>query len=131
MGGRKKIVVIDDEEDFCFFVKKNLENTGEFIVFTANDGEGGLALAKLEKPDLILLDIMMPNQAGPDVADILRNSDKTKDIPVVFLTAIVTKAEIGVETMREIGGHNYIAKPIEIADLVDSIKKALNKPVVK
>lgn len=127
MVGLKKILVIDDEEDFCFFVKKNLEATDEFDVFVATQGDDGIVLAKLEKPDLILLDVMMPKLAGPDVIEILKDDPKTKNIPVVFLTAIITKEEIGLEIIRKIGGHNYIAKPVETVELVNSIKKVLQE----
>ena len=121
----KKILVVDDEEDFVFFVKKNLEATGEYKVFVANCGEDGIRLAKIEHPDVILLDVMMPSLGGPDVADLLQADSKTKNIPVVFLTAIVTKEEIGVETIRNIGGQNYVAKPISVKDLIGCIKKVI------
>ncbi len=127
MIGRKKILVIDDEEDFCFFLKKNLENTGEFIVFTAGTGEDGIRLCRLEKPDLILLDVMMPKMSGPDVAEILREDTGINNIPLIFLTAVVTKEEIGGAPIREIGGQNYIAKPIEIENLVKTINKVLQE----
>ncbi|MFH2137516.1 MAG: response regulator [Candidatus Omnitrophota bacterium] len=125
MSLQKKVLVIDDEEDFSFFVKKNLEVSGMFNVLVATNGEDGIRLARIEHPDIILLDVMMPSLGGPDVADILGNDPKTKDIPVVFLTAIVTKEEIGVETMREIGGQNYIAKPISAEDLIAAINKVV------
>ncbi|MFH0827526.1 MAG: response regulator, partial [Candidatus Omnitrophota bacterium] len=78
MNNKKKILLIDDEEDFCFFVKKNLENTGEFEVITAPEGKIGIDLAREEKPDAILLDIVMPKMDGTDVAEILVNDPKTK-----------------------------------------------------
>jgi len=124
---QNKILVVDDEEDFCYFVKKNLEAKGEFRVLVATQGEDAVPLARLEEPDLILLDIMMPKLAGPDILEILKNDPKTKDIPVIFLTAIVTKAEIGVDPTRQIGGHKYMAKPVSVAELVDAIKEALKK----
>ncbi|MCP4650438.1 MAG: response regulator [PVC group bacterium] len=127
MSVERKIVVVDDEEDFCFFVKKNLEATGNFRVLLAHNGEDGIRLTRLEMPDVVLLDVMMPNLGGPDVADILNSDPKTKDIPVIFLTAIVTKQEIGVEPMKAIGGLNYIAKPVEIAQLVEAINKVISK----
>ena len=116
---------VDDGDDFVFFVKKNLEATGEFKVFVASCGEDGIRLAKIEQPDVILLDVMMPSLGGPDVADLLQADDKTKDIPVIFLTAILTKEEIGVETVRNIGGQNYVAKPISVKDLIGSINKVM------
>lgn len=122
---KKKILLIDDEEDFCFFVRQNLEQTGEFEVITANRGEEGINLAREQEPDLILLDIVMPKMAGGDVAAALINDPKTKNIPFVFLTAQVTQDEIGVESRREIGGHLFIAKPVNIEKLSSSIREIL------
>ncbi len=76
-----------------------------------------------EKPDIILLDINMPEMSGDEVAEILSNRPETKEIPVVFLTALVTKGE--VESMASIGKRNYIAKPITTKELVTIIKKIL------
>jgi len=125
MPERKKILLIDDEEDFCFFVRQNLECTGEFEVITANRGEEGINLARAKKPDLILLDIVMPRLTGPDVFDILKNDPETKEIPLIFLTAIVTKEEIGVRSIKKIGRHNFIAKPVVTEKLVSSIRAIL------
>lgn len=122
---KKKILLIDDEEGFCFFVRQNLEQTGEFEVITANRGEEGINLARNKKPDLILLDIVMPRLTGPDTAEILKSDPKTKEIPLIFLTAVVTKEEIGVESIKEIGGRNFIAKPVDTERLVSSIKMTL------
>ncbi len=68
MGDRKRILIVDDEEDFCFFVKGNLEHGGQFEVTTANRGEAGIRVARKELPDLILLDILMPDMKGDQVA---------------------------------------------------------------
>ena len=122
---RKKILLIDDEEDFCFFIRQNLEQAGEFVVITANCGEEGINLAREKKPDLILLDIVMPKMMGEDVAAALINDPKTKNTPLVFLTAQVTKDEIGVESIKEIGGHLFIAKPLDTERLVSSIRTIL------
>lgn len=128
MAIKKKILLIDDEEDFCFFVNKNLERTGEFEVLTATDGEEGINLAKQERPDVILLDIVMPRLQGPGVAEVLINDPQTKYIPLIFVTAIVTDKEIGVEPIKEIGGYNFIAKPVDTQKLINSIKTALKEP---
>jgi len=127
MPEKKKILLIDDEEDFCFFVRQNLEQTGEFEVITANRGVEGINLAREKKPDLILLDIVMPRLNGPDVAEILENDPKTKEIPLIFLTAVVTKEEIGARSIKEIGGRLFIAKPVDTERLVSSIKTVLRE----
>ena len=125
MIGKKKILLIDDEEDFCFFVRQNLEQTGEFEVITANRGEEGINLAREKKPDLILLDIVMPKMMGEDVAAALINDPKTKNIPLAFLTAQVSKEEIGIDSIKEIGGYDFIAKPVDTERLVSSIKAVM------
>lgn len=122
---KRRILVIDDEADFCFFVRKNLEQLGKFEVLTALNGEEGLRLARERKPDLILLDVRMPGVTGPDVADTLRQDPLTENIPLVFLTALVTPKEIGAETIKEIGGHEFIAKPIDTDRLVSCINRLL------
>ncbi len=125
MESKTKILLIDDEEDFCFFLKGNLENTGEFDVLVTSSGKEGLKLARGEKPDLILLDINMPEMPGDEVAYILFDRPETKDIPVVFLTALLTKHEVGNERMASIGGYDYVAKPVTTNDLVTVIREIL------
>lgn len=120
----KSILIIDDEEDFCFFLKQNLEATGSFEVYTSPNGEQGLELAKKITPDLILLDIMLPGMDGADVAAALKEDQATKDIPVVFLTAIVKEAEIK-SSQGVIAGWHYIAKPVEITKLLTLINRLI------
>ena len=128
MINQKKILLIDDEEDFCFFVKSNLENKKEFRVITATEGKEGIELARSEKPDLILLDIVMPKMAGEDVADILSKDTRTKQIPVVFLTGIVTGEEMGSEKpTKKIGGRNFIAKTVGSKKIISYIEEILER----
>ncbi|MFH1093532.1 MAG: response regulator [Candidatus Omnitrophota bacterium] len=121
-----KILIIDDEEDFCCLVKRNLESTGEYKVFVAYNAADGIILAKVEKPDVILLDIMMPDISGAQAAAALKKFEETRDIPVIFLTAIITKEELGT-TMKEIADNLYIAKPVKTQELIDSIQSVLKK----
>jgi len=125
MESKKKILIIADEEDFCFFVKGNLESTGEFDVLATSSGKEGIKLVRGEKPDLILLDINMPEMSGDEVAQILSDKPETKAIPLVFFTALVTKDEVGNESMSNIGGYNYIAKPVTTKELVAVIREVL------
>jgi len=125
MESKKKVLLIDDEKDFCFFVKGNLENTGEFEVIATSSGKKGIKLACEEKPDLILLDLNMPEMSGSEVAQSLRDRSETKKIPLIFLTALITEDEMGSESMANIGGYNYIAKPVTTKELVAVIKKIL------
>ena len=91
---KKKILVIDDEKDFTKLVKLNLEQTGDYEVMIENEGTSALNTIRQFKPDLILLDIVMPDANGGEIAQEIRLDEGLKSIPVVFLTAIVTKEEV-------------------------------------
>lgn len=117
---RKTILIIDDEEDFCYFVKLNLEQTGEFEVLTAYNGTDGINMAKRHLPDLILLDIIMPNMTGTQVAESLRADKVTKDIPIIFVTAIVKRGEVGARDYQ-FGGNYFIFKPVKLDELLQEI----------
>lgn len=110
--------------DFCFFLKYNLERSGKYRVLTAASGLDGIRLARQYKPDLIFLDIMMPGMDGGDVAYSLSEDELTKRIPIVFLTALVTKEEIG-ENGKYIAGREYIAKPVTTEFMVEKIEHYL------
>lgn len=115
----KRILVVDDEKDFCFFLKKNLEAAGSFDVTICHNGPTALSLAENIRPDLVLLDILMPGMDGPEVARQLKENPVTKGIPVVFLTAVVKEDE--AKSKDTIGGWRYIAKPVKIKELVEMI----------
>jgi CheY-like chemotaxis protein len=93
-SNKKKILLIDDEEDFCFFVKLNLEKTGRFEVLTTTSGANGVIMASRERPDLILLDIIMPEMGGGQVAELLLENPRTRNIMVMFITAIASRREV-------------------------------------
>ena len=123
---KKRILIIDDEKDFTRLIKLNLEQTGEYEVREENEGVRGLYAAREFKPDLILLDVLMPDIDGGDVCYQLKNDKDTSNIPVIFLTAAVNKEDIkkhgGI-----MGGHFFIAKPVEIKDLISFIYKNISK----
>ncbi len=123
---KKRILLVDDEEDYCYFMSRNLEATGEFSVIIAHGGQEGISLARKEHPDLILLDIVLPRVSGADVASVLLNDPHTRRIPIVFLTAVVTQKELGVKAVKEIGGNNFIAKTAQIEEVVKAIKELLH-----
>ena len=125
MPGKIKVLLIDDEKEFTHFVKLNLENTGEFEVLATEDPIAGIDLARRQRPDLILLDIYMPKMDGPEVAENLLADDLTKDIPIVFLTALVKQDEL--RKGSTIAGRHYIAKPVTTGDLIGQIKIILKK----
>jgi DNA-binding response OmpR family regulator len=126
MEGRKKVLLIDDEDDVCFFLKGNLELTGEFDVLTTTSGKEGIEIARGKKPDIILLDLNMPEMSGDEVAQILSEGSDTNTIPIVFITALITKGEVGDDSITNIGGYNYVAKPVATEELVAVIRRILN-----
>jgi len=123
---KKKILLIDDEEDFCHFVKLNLEETGKFEILTATSGPKGLEIAKNDSPDLILLDLLMPVMDGSEVAENLLKNEKTKNIPIIFVTALTRKKEVASHS-GSIGGRTFVAKPIDPQELIAYIEKTLGE----
>ncbi|HOE17387.1 MAG TPA: response regulator [Syntrophorhabdaceae bacterium] len=119
---KKKILLIDDEDDFCFFVKLNLERTGKYKIFTATDGMEGIRLARQLKPDLIFLDIVMPKMDGGRIAEILLEDESTKKIPFVFVTAVIRKGDLGGHGGKA-GGRDFIAKPVKPETLIEKIEQ--------
>jgi DNA-binding response OmpR family regulator len=118
----KKIMVVDDDKDLCFFLKKNLEKDKEMQVSVCSESRDAVKMIKEVRPDVVLLDIMMPGKSGIDIASELRNAKDTKNIPIVFLTAIIKEAEIE-KHKNLIGEGYYISKPVEIEDLIKAINK--------
>ena len=123
MTNKKKILLIDDEEDFCFFVKLSLENTGEFEVVATNRGKEGIELAQVEKPDLILLDITLPGIDGYEVCERVRSNPEFKDTKICFLTAM--GREIDVAKGMALAADGYIVKPFSILDVNAKIAELL------
>ncbi len=121
---KKRVLIIDDEEDFCHFVKLNLERTDEFEVITALNGMQGIEIAKEQKPDIILLDLLMPEMEGSEVAEVLLQDNATRGIPIIFVTALAQRNEVKSQEGR-IGGRIFLAKPITPAELVTNIKSTL------
>jgi len=119
---KKRILVIDDEEVIGQMVKLNLEETGEYTVETLTSGLNAVNVAKAFKPDFVLLDVVMPDIDGPAVYNNLKENKETKDIPVVFLTAIVTDQDVA-ENGNIVGGHPMMAKPVTTRKLIECIKK--------
>jgi CheY-like chemotaxis protein len=125
-AGKSKILVIDDESSFTRIVKVFFEDTGKYEVKEVNKGTEGLSAAQQFRPDLILLDIYMPDLCGGEVAAQIREDANLKDVPIVFLTALIRKNE-----QKSIRGCSYIAKPIRMKDLMTSIERHLQQPDVQ
>ena len=124
-GTKKKILIIDDERDFCRIVKMNLELTNNFQVTFATEGKQGLSLAKETKPDLILCDMLMPGMNGSEVVEVLKKEQDTMAIPVVMLTAKGDEAFMAKVTLL-CGGH-YLIKPVDNKGLKAKIEEVLQQ----
>ncbi|MFA5394062.1 MAG: response regulator [Candidatus Ratteibacteria bacterium] len=118
----KKILIIDDEEDFCYFTKKSLEATGNFEVSVCNDSREAMNEVRKVRPDLVLLDILMPRKDGTAIATELKESKDTKDIPFVFLTALVSEQETE-KHKNVIGEAHFVSKPVKLQELISIINK--------
>ncbi len=116
---KKNLLVIDDEKDILKLLQYNLEKEG-YSVFTAETGEAGLEIAQAKKPDLIILDLMLPKMDGLEVCRLLRAQSATKRIPVVMLTA--KGSEIDQVVGLEIGATDYVSKPFSVKVLLARIK---------
>jgi len=119
---KKRILIIDDEKNLTKIMKLNLEGTGKYEVRTENEGSQGIAAAKEFKPNVILLDGVMPGMDGGDVAYQLSKEEDTKNIPVVFLTGVANKSEVE-KSGSVIAKHVFIAKPVDIEELTAAIEK--------
>lgn len=122
---KKKILIIDDEEDLTFFVKANLELVGDYEVIIATSGKEGVAIASSQNVDLILLDIMMPKMDGFEVLEKIKESKRTLAIPVIMLTA---KGDIDSK-LKAAGlyDEDYIVKPVQVEILKIKIEEALKR----
>jgi len=123
---KTRILVVDDEPALTRMVKLNLEQSGRFVVRTENEGARAVQAARGFKPDLILLDVMMPDMTGDEVSQELAQDSQLSSIKIIFMTAIVTKAETG-DTGKKIGGNEFVAKPVKAADLIATIDRVLGE----
>ena len=117
---RKRALVVDDNARNLLLEKDLLEVAG-FEVFTAQDASGGIAIARKEKPDIIIMDVRLPDMRGSEAAIILRQYKETSDIPIVFVTASVM-AE-GKEEIRHITNSAFIGKPINTRTFAKEISQ--------
>ncbi len=120
---KQKVLIADDERDIIDFLEYNLEKEG-YQVLTARNGIEAVAQAK-KNPDLILLDIMMPEMDGLEVVRTLKKNSATAKIPVIFLTA--KSSELDEVVGIELGADDYITKPVSIPKLIARIKLSLRK----
>lgn len=125
---QKRILIVDDEAGAARLLKLNLEQTNDYVVRVETTASAALAAAEDFQPDLILLDVMMPGMDGGEVAQSIRASPKLGGVPVVFLTAATTRAEVSSRGGR-IGGLPFLAKPADFPAVIACLEQHLGKPV--
>lgn len=120
----KKILIVEDEPAIQELVKYNLQKEG-YKVFSAYDGEAGAEMALEEKPDLVLLDLMLPKMDGIEVCKLLKSNTRTSGIPIIMVTA---KSEETDKVLGlEMGADDYLAKPFGVRELLARIKAVLRR----
>ncbi len=124
---KKRILIVDDEEKFTQMVKINLDETGNYEIKTENRAVRALAAAKAFRPDLILMDVIMPDLSGDIVASRIEEDPELKNTPIVFVTATIRKVE-AASRGGVIGGHLFLSKPISIEELIDCIEENARVP---
>ena len=122
----KRILVVDDEPSITRLLKLNLEQTGRYLVAEENVAPQTLATAEAFRPDLILLDVMMPGVDGGELASQLQASPRLKRVPIVFLTAAVKKEEVASHGGL-IGGLQFLAKPVDLAEVITCLERHLGR----
>jgi two-component system OmpR family response regulator len=119
-----KVLVVDDEEDVRYVARISLGRVGAMTVIEASSGEEGLVRARSERPDFILLDVMMPGMDGAATFLALRESEETASIPVVFLTAKAMAAD--VQRLRDLGARGVVLKPFNPMTLPGELRELLD-----
>ena len=119
-----KVLVIDDEKDVRYVARISLGRVGGMTVIEASNGPEGIARAKSEHPDFILLDMMMPGMDGAATFRALRADAETASIPVVFLTAVAKVAE--VQRLKDLGARGVVLKPFDPITLAGELTAMLD-----
>ena len=120
---KRRVMIVDDEEDFLRITKLNLEQTGKFEVLTLNGAKDIITMANIFKPDIILLDILMPTIGGIEACEMLNRDPIGKTIPIIILSALEKTAD--KLKAYKVGVVDYLVKPIETKVLISKIEKAL------
>ena len=121
---KENILIVDDEEDVLELVRYNLDKNG-FRVETATTGEEALIKARAKLPDLVILDLMLPNIDGLEVCKKLKNDSKTQNIPIIMLSAKGEEADI--VTGLELGADDYVTKPFSPKVLIARVRRILHR----
>jgi CheY-like chemotaxis protein len=129
---KTRILLVDDEKSVSVCMKINLERTGKFEVQTENHAPNALAAARLFRPDIIVMDVMMPEMEGGEVASQMAADPDLKAVPIVFLTAILSRQEAGINGIMN-GKRKVPAKPLDLASLIaciEEITKGIAAPIM-
>lgn len=120
----KKIIYIDDDIEMIYLIKMILERKG-YEIISINDGLESVEIIKKEQPDLVMLDLMMPNIDGWDIYHQLKSNEITSEIPVIIISAKAQPIDkvLGLQIAKV---NNYISKPFRPQELIDSIENILN-----
>jgi two-component system alkaline phosphatase synthesis response regulator PhoP len=123
----KKIVLIEDDTDLFALLKYNLDKEG-FAIAGSQTGKGAIEMCRRERPDLVILDIMLPDSDGLEICKGLRNHSELANVPIIFLTARVSETDriLGLE----LGANDYIVKPFFVRELVARVKNQLRTQTV-
>jgi CheY-like chemotaxis protein len=120
----KRILVVDDRASDSRLVKLYLERDNDYVVREVNDANAAISVAEDFEPDLILLDLMMPGMGGTELAGLFEANPKLKAVPIVFLTAAITKEQV-VAVGGRIGKFPFLAKPIVLTEVAACLKRIL------
>jgi len=127
MTESRKILVVDDDQECLEFAESVLTRAG-YEVVTATNGCDGLEKAKAERPDLIILDVLMPERDGWDTCDDLRSAEETRRVPIVYLTCVEgPKTIYGSHGAFETEWNEYLTKPVSPKNLVGVVRRLLDK----
>jgi len=119
-----KILIADDEPEIRLMVNRMLGK--EHIILEAANGREAIAIARLHKPNLILMDIMMPEMDGYSSCNVIKNAPDLNSIPVIMLTGI--EHELNVRMSTEMGADGYITKPFSLEELLETVDRFANRP---
>jgi len=125
---KTRIMIVDDEAPFTRLLKINLERTGDYAVQVENNPQAAFRAAAEFRPELILMDVMMPGIDGGTLASTFQANESFRHVPIVFLTAAVKREEVQAHH-GIIGGQPFLAKPVDLAELTSCVRQHLRVSV--
>lgn len=123
---KKKVLLVDDKEVFCKILTMNLEITDEYEVEVVTNGLLAMDAARKFNPDIVLLDVIMPDISGIELAKRMKNDEQLKYIPIIFLTAVFSE-EVVTQAKNFMSNVVVLGKPVNVKEIIACIEKTLNK----